>query len=148
MEPDLVEIAPRSLLRSDRDPERNFDAFKSRAWASGVCHTRDLHIPASRKPGLGVSGDDMDPLSDMIYVVQTGRTTSQENIMKMTAKHIAPWLAAAGIGAAIVLAPIASADTNPLVPFGSDPHSPYVTGFHVSNHDEANTTNGQLDTPF
>jgi hypothetical protein len=68
--------------------------------------------------------------------------------MKMTAKHIAPWLTAAAIGAAIVLAPTASADTNPLVPFGSDPHSPYVTGFHVSNHDEANTTNGQLDTPF
>jgi hypothetical protein len=34
------------------------------------------------------------------------------------------------------------------VPFGTDPHTPYVTGYHVSNHDEANTTNGQLDTPF
>jgi hypothetical protein len=90
------------------------------------------------------------PLRDMIYVVQTGRTTSQENIMKMkmTAKYIAPWLAAAGIGAAIVLAPIASANTDPLVPYGSDPHTPYVTGYHVSNHDEATTTNGQLDTPF
>ena len=45
-------------------------------------------------------------------------------------------------------APIASADTNPLVPYGTDPHSPYVLGYHVSNHDEANTTNGQVDTPF
>ncbi|MDT5018111.1 MAG: hypothetical protein QOD39_4271 [Mycobacterium sp.] len=68
--------------------------------------------------------------------------------MKTTAKFIAPWLAAAAIGGAIVLAPIASADTNPLVPFGTDPHSPYVFGYHVSNHDESNTTNGQLDVPF
>jgi hypothetical protein len=84
----------------------------------------------------------------MIHLAQAGRTTSQENIMKMTAKYIAPWLAAAGIGAAIVLAPIASANTDPLVPFGTNPHTPYVTGYHVSDHDEANTTNGQLDTPF
>jgi hypothetical protein len=59
----------------------------------------------------------------------------------------------------VVLAPIASAatgpapaatttGTDPLVPFGTDPHSPYVFGYHVSNHDEANTTNGQLDVPF
>ena len=26
--------------------------------------------------------------------------------------------------------------------------SPYVLGYHVSNHDEANTTNGQVDVPF
>jgi hypothetical protein len=51
-------------------------------------------------------------------------------------------LAAAAIGGAIALAPIASADTNPLVPYGTDPHSPYVLGYHVSNHDEANTRNG------
>jgi hypothetical protein len=57
-------------------------------------------------------------------------------------------LAAAAIGGAIALAPIASADTNPLVPYGTDPHSPYVLGYRVSNHDEANTTNGQVDTPF
>ena len=68
--------------------------------------------------------------------------------MKSTIKYIAPGLGAAAIGAAIFLAPIASADTNPLVPYGTDPHSPYVLGYHVSNHDESYTTNGQLDTPF
>lgn len=68
--------------------------------------------------------------------------------MKVTAKHIAPWLTAAGIGAAIFLAPIASANTDPLTPYGTDPHSPYVTGYHVSDHDETYTTNGQLDNPF
>ena len=68
--------------------------------------------------------------------------------MKMTAKYIVPALAAAGIGAAVLLAPIASANTDPLVPFGTDPHSPYVTGYHVSDHDETYTTNGQLDNPF
>jgi hypothetical protein len=79
-------------------------------------------------------------------------------------KLVAPWLAAAAIGGAVALAPIASAatpsatgtnsaptgtaGTDPLVPFGTDPHSPYVFGYHVSDHDEANTTNGQLDVPF
>jgi hypothetical protein len=87
--------------------------------------------------------------SETIKPTQEGRSSRQENIiMKTTAKFIAPWLAAAAIGGAIVLAPIASADTNPLVPFGTDPHSPYVFGYHVSNHDESNTTNGQLDVPF
>jgi hypothetical protein len=68
--------------------------------------------------------------------------------MKASIKFIAPALGAAAVGAAIVLAPIASANTDPLVPYGTDPHTPYVLGYHVSNHDEANTTNGQLDTPF
>jgi hypothetical protein len=68
--------------------------------------------------------------------------------MKTTIKYIAPWLAAAAIGGAIALAPIASANTNPAVPFGTDPHSPYVLGYHESNHDEANTTNGFVDVPF
>lgn len=80
-------------------------------------------------------------------------------------KYVAPWLAAAAIGGAVALAPIASAataptpqagpvatagapGTDPLVPYGTDPHSPYVFGYHVSDHDEANTTNGQLDVPF
>ena len=40
------------------------------------------------------------------------------------------------------------ADTDPLVPYGTDPHTPYVLGYHVSNHDESYTTNGQLATPF
>ena len=87
--------------------------------------------------------------------------------MNAIAKYLAPSLAAAVIGGAIVLAPIASAatpaphaptqaatstssapDTDPLVPYGTDPHSPYVLGYHVSDHDESNTTNGQLDLPF
>jgi hypothetical protein len=68
--------------------------------------------------------------------------------MKTTTKRLAPWLAAAAIGGAIVMAPIASADTNPAVPYGTDPQSPYVLGYHVSNFDEAYTTNGQVDVPF
>jgi hypothetical protein len=68
--------------------------------------------------------------------------------MKATIKHVAPWLAAAAIGGAIALAPIASADTNPAVPYGTNPQSPYVLGFHVSNHDEADQTNGAVDVPF
>jgi hypothetical protein len=68
--------------------------------------------------------------------------------MKASIKFIAPALGAAAIGATLVLAPIASADTDPLVPYGTDPHSSYVLGYHVSNHDESNTTNGQLDTAF
>ena len=68
--------------------------------------------------------------------------------MRIKLNYIAPGLAAAAIGEAIALAPIASADTNPLVPYGTDPHSPYMLAYHVSNHDEANTTNGQVDTPF
>jgi hypothetical protein len=83
--------------------------------------------------------------------------------MKNTVKYFAPWVAAAAIGAALALAPIAgaavsptphsgpaatSAGTDPLVPFGTYPHSPYVFGYHTSNHDESNTTNGQLDTAF
>ena len=68
--------------------------------------------------------------------------------MKTTIKYIAPWLAAAAIGGAIALAPIASADTDPLVPYGTNPKTPYVLGYHESNHDEANTTNGFLDVPF
>jgi hypothetical protein len=85
--------------------------------------------------------------------------------MKTSIKFVAVWLGAAAIGGAIALAPIASAaattpastthpapvgsaGTDPLVPFGTDPQAPYVFGYHVSNHDEANTTNGQLDVPF
>jgi hypothetical protein len=40
------------------------------------------------------------------------------------------------------------ADTDPLVPYGTEPHTSHVLGYHVSNHDESNTTNGQLDTAF
>ena len=46
-------------------------------------------------------------------------SVQRENIMKTAIKYIAPWLAAAAIGGAIALAPIASAVTNPLVPYGT-----------------------------
>jgi hypothetical protein len=68
--------------------------------------------------------------------------------MRTLGKFTAAWLVAAAIGGAIALAPTASANTDPLVPYGTDPHSRYVMGYHVSNHDEANTTNGQIDSPF
>jgi len=50
--------------------------------------------------------------------------------MKTTIKYAAPWLAAAAIGAAIALAPIASADTDPATPYGTNPTSPYIFGYH------------------
>ena len=68
--------------------------------------------------------------------------------MRIKLNYIAPGLAAAAIGGAISLAPVASADSDPLVPYGTNPQVPYVLGFHESNHDEADTTNGQLDLPF
>jgi hypothetical protein len=85
--------------------------------------------------------------------------------MKNTIKYLTPWMAAAAIGTAIALAPVAgaatapmphsgpattvgTAGTDPLVPYGTDPHSPYVLGYHTSDHDESDTTNGQLDVPF
>ena len=87
--------------------------------------------------------------------------------MKTTLKYVAPWLAAAAIGGAVALAPIAgaathpapiasaathpapvsSAGTDPLVPYGTDPHVPSL-GFHESNHDDADTTNCFVDVPF
>jgi len=76
--------------------------------------------------------------------------------MRTTIKYRA-WFATASIGAAIVLAPIASADTDPQVPYGPDPYIPYgpqlpqspdVFGQHPSNHDETDTTNGSVDLPF
>ena len=67
-----------------------------------------------------------------------------------TIKYVAPWLTAATIGAAIALAPIASAathpapaatatiasahaartDTDPATPYGTDPESPAIFGYH------------------
>jgi hypothetical protein len=76
-------------------------------------------------------------------VVQIEATQQTGDIMKTTLKYVAPWLAAAAIGASIVLAPIASADTDPLVPHGSDPYIPYSI-----NHDyQMGTSNGLLDLP-
>ena len=48
--------------------------------------------------------------------------------MTSTIRHLAPWLAAAAIGGAIALAPIASADTDPAAPYGTNPTSPAIFG--------------------
>lgn len=68
--------------------------------------------------------------------------------MKSTTGFVAAAAAALAVGAAVLFAPIAAANTDPLLPYGTDPHSHYALGYHVSNHDEANTTNGQRDVPF
>jgi hypothetical protein len=52
-------------------------------------------------------------------------------MMKATKKYVAPFLTAAAIGAAIILAPIASADTDPTTPYGTDPMSPAIYGYHT-----------------
>jgi hypothetical protein len=71
--------------------------------------------------------------------------------MKTRIKYVAPWLAAATIGAAIALAPIASAatqpapvpsaaaspshvgsaGTDPSTPYGTNPMSPDIFGYHT-----------------
>jgi hypothetical protein len=87
--------------------------------------------------------------------------------METSFTYVTSGLAAVAIGGAIVLAPIASAathpapvataatpsaigsaGTDPLVPYGTEPHVPGPLGFVDSNHDEADTTNGQVDLPF
>jgi hypothetical protein len=72
--------------------------------------------------------------------------------MKAKIKYLAPWLAAAAIGGATALAPIASAATHPApvpstasspssvgsagtdpsTPYGTNPMSPYIFGYHTS----------------
>ncbi|MEV0673077.1 hypothetical protein [Mycobacterium sp. NPDC050441] len=78
--------------------------------------------------------------------------------MKNPMKFVATALAAAAIGGAVALAPVAGAvtashtpaanGTDPLVPFGTDPTVPNHLGYVDSNHDEANTTGGGVDLPF
>ena len=67
--------------------------------------------------------------------------------MKSTICYIATWLAAAAMGGAIALAPIANADTDPAVPYGTNPTSPDIFGYHTSN-DVANPSNSSVDVPF
>jgi hypothetical protein len=50
-------------------------------------------------------------------------------------------LAAAAIGGAVALAPIASADTDPAVPYGTNPTSPAIFGYHTWIGDD-------VDVPF
>jgi hypothetical protein len=66
---------------------------------------------------MGVSGDDVDvfrrnhwPCAPKHRGIRRDRTTEVDT-MKATIKCIAPWIAAAAVGGAIVLAPVASADT-------------------------------------
>ena len=78
-----------------------------------------------------------------------------------TIKYAAPWLAAAAMGVAVALAPIASAathsapaatptthstpaavtDTDPATPYGTDPESPAIFGYHTWLGDN-------VDVPF
>jgi len=114
---------------------------------------------------MGVSRGDTGLLERQYWCIARGRLPSkQENIMKTTVKYIAPWLAAAAIGGAIGLAPIAAAATgapapgpahaafdtgpDPLVPYGPSPRVPFRLGYINPNHDEGDFTNGQLDVPF
>jgi hypothetical protein len=85
--------------------------------------------------------------------------------MKTPFAYLTTGLAALAIGGAVALAPIASAatlptpiataasgissaGTDPLVPYGTEPRVPGPLGFIDSNHDEANTSNGDNDLPF
>jgi len=61
--------------------------------------------------------------------------------MKTAFRRLAPWLAVAAIGGAVALAPIASADTDPTTPYGTNPMSPAIFGYHTAN-------GPQMDVPF
>jgi hypothetical protein len=56
-------------------------------------------------------------------------------------KYLAPWLVAAGVAGALALAPLANADTDPCTPYGTEPMSPCVWGYHPAN-------TPQIDVPF
>lgn len=68
--------------------------------------------------------------------------------MRITANRVVTGLTMALTGAAIALAPIAGADTNPLVPFGPTPQVKTSLGVQTSNQDEVDTSNGVVDLPF
>jgi hypothetical protein len=68
-------------------------------------------------------------------------------IITITARRLGLLLAGTA-GAAIVLAPIAGADTDPLVPYGTNPQVSVPVGSHTSDQDEADTSNGRVDLPF
>jgi hypothetical protein len=114
---------------------------------------------------MGVSRGDTCLLKRHNCSIAKGRRPGkQESIMKTSVKLIAPWLAAAAIGGAIALAPVAAAATvapapgpahaafdtgpDPLVPYGPTPRVPFRLGYINPNHDEGDFTNGQLDVPF
>jgi hypothetical protein len=87
--------------------------------------------------------------------------------MKTRIRYAAPLLGALAVSGTLLVAPIAGtfappasgvtvaapqtpggAGTDPLVPFGTNPQVPQRLGYIDSNHDEANTTNGEVDLPF
>ena len=68
--------------------------------------------------------------------------------MRIIAKRIVPGLAVGFIAAAMALAPVAGADTSPLLPFGTTPQVKTSLNLSTSNHDEIETTDGSLDLPF
>jgi hypothetical protein len=61
--------------------------------------------------------------------------------MKMIKKCVAALVAAAAIGATVALAPVASANTDPVTPYGTDPTSPAIFGYHQWYGDDT-------DVPF
>lgn len=115
---------------------------------------------------MGVSADDSSALDDQDQKCPERATEQEETIMKATFKYVTSGLAALAIGGAVALAPVASAatlpapvasaigspiggaGTDPLVPYGTEPPVAGVLGYVDSSHDEANTTNGQVDLPF
>ena len=76
--------------------------------------------------------------------------------MRKPIAFVAPWLAVAAIGGALALAPLASADTNPGVPYGGSTGSnspamrrdPSTFGVHSDDHDEIDQSAGSVDVPF
>ena len=115
---------------------------------------------------MGVSADDTSVLDDQDQMCPRRATEHEETIMKTPFTYVTSALAALAIGGAVALAPVASAatppapvasamgspigsaGTDPLVPYGTAPHVAGVLGYVDSSHDEANTTNGQVDLPF
>jgi hypothetical protein len=83
-------------------------------------------------------------------LIRTRTAPLQKEItMKITAaKRFIPGFAMTIAGAAIALAPIAGADTSPLVPYGTNPQVQTPYGLHTSDQDEVSTTNGIVDLPF
>ncbi|MUL67824.1 hypothetical protein BOO86_25350 [Mycobacterium sp. CBMA 234] len=63
--------------------------------------------------------------------------------MNKTLKRITVWLSIAAIGGALVVAPVASADTNPTVSDGTNSYTQYQSGYHVTN-----SPAGQVDQSF
>jgi hypothetical protein len=47
-------------------------------------------------------------------------------------------------------APLGDANygADPLVPFGTEPQAPITPGYVNRNHDQGNTSNGEVDLPF